>query len=515
MMKNLLLIILACLSPIVSAQTIMDIVTESTEHNTLQAALEASTIDDALSGEGTFTLFAPSDSAFELLPEGTVEAVLEAGGETLDNLLLGHAVGNILTADDVIGSMGTTTLAGTDLAFEVTDDGVFVNGASISITNIEATNGIVHVIDMVLLPADPFEGSTVYEIIQESDDHTTLETALDQAGLNAALSEAGPFTVFAPTDQAFAILGDALDEILADEDLLNSILTYHVTSGAVASTDLENGQSVTMLEGSDAMIGIFGESIFIDEAKVIVADLVADNGIVHVIDVVLTPPPSFTVMDIISESEDHTILTSALQMSGLDVAVDADGPYTVFAPTDAAFEALPEGVLDALLENPTDAALVDILYTHVVSGVILAGDLSDGQEATAFSGEVLTISIDGDNVFVNDAQVTTADLQADNGVLHVIDAVLLPTEDMVGIEDLSSSLLNLYPVPAISNLNLRMDNANNTWDLAVFNVLGQQVKTLSVSDGQTTIDVSDMASGTYILQLTSDTQRVTKSFMVK
>jgi len=517
-MKNLLLFVLIGFAQVVSAQTIMDIVSESEVHNVLQTALESSTVDDALSGDGTFTLFAPTDAAFVALPPGVADALLADDGEMLDNILLGHALGSIVLAEDITGDMATSTLSGEEVTFTVNDDGVFINEAQITMTNIEASNGVVHVIDMVLLPEPPFEGSTVYEIIQNSDDHTTLVTAIDEAGLGDALSQAGPFTVFAPTDQAFAVLGSDLDEILADEDLLNTILTYHVAEGALTSGDLESGQAITTLEGSDAVVSIFGSEeeplIFIDEAKVVVADLIADNGVVHVIDVVLTPPPAFTVLDIINDSEDHTILAAALAASGLDVAVDGDGPYTVFAPNDEAFEALEDGVLDALLEDPT-GDLVDILYTHVLGGAILSGDLSDGQQATAFSGETLTVTIDGDNIFINESQVIAADLEADNGVLHVVDAIILPSEEMeVGIENLSPSALILSPVPALDNLNINMADTDTNWDLAIYNMVGQQVKTSRVSSSAS-IDLSDMASGTYIIQLTSETQRVTKAFMRK
>jgi len=519
-MKNLLLLILLGFTQISSAQTLLDIVAGSEDHTTLQAAIEASTLTEALSAEGTYTMFAPTNAAFDLLPEGTVDAVLAAGGETLDNLLLGHVIeGNLLADDLAAGTMATSTLGGTELSFEVNDDGAFVNGAQITVFDIEASNGTLHVIDMVILADDePFEGSTVYEIIQNSDDHTTLESAIDAAELDGPLSEAGPFTVFAPTDQAFAILGDDLDAILADQAMLTDILSYHVTSGALSSEDLENGQMLTTLQGGEALISIFGESIFIEQARVVLADIVADNGIVHVIDVVLTPPPTFTVLDIINESEDHTIFASALAASGLDVTIDgggffSNGPVTIFAPTDAAFEALPEGELDALLDDPT-GDLVGIIYNHIVAGNFLAADLSEGVELSSFSGEVLTVALDGDNVFINDAQVVTPDLQADNGVLHVIDSIIPTTEVEVGIEDLPTSALNLFPVPAVSTLNITVANASSTWDLAVFNIVGQVVRTTTI-DASASIDVSDLATGTYIMQLTNDTQRVTKQFMVK
>lgn len=124
---------------------------------------------------------------------------------------------------------------------------------------------------------------------------------------------------------------------------------------------------------------------------------------------------------------DFTTLATALDAAGLVETLEGDGPYTVFAPTDAAFEALPAGTLDDLLADPE--ALADVLTYHVVDGDVMAADLSDGMEVTALNGDTLTVTIDGDTVKVNDATVTTADIVTSNGVIHVIDAVLIPPTD--------------------------------------------------------------------------------------
>ncbi|MCB1007177.1 MAG: fasciclin domain-containing protein, partial [Acidimicrobiales bacterium] len=116
---------------------------------------------------------------------------------------------------------------------------------------------------------------------------------------------------------------------------------------------------------------------------------------------------------------DFTTLATALEAADLVETLQGDGPFTVFAPTDAAFEALPDGTLDELLADPE--ALANVLTFHVVDGDVLSSDLSDGMEVEALNGDTLTISIDGDTVMVNDATVTTADIEASNGVIHVID----------------------------------------------------------------------------------------------
>ena len=274
-----------------------------------------------------------------------------------------------------------------------------------------------------------FAQQTVVDIIVNSPDHNTLEAAVIAAELADDLSGEGPFTVFAPTDDAFAALPEGtVETLLLDPtgDLAN-ILLYHVLGANVLSTDLSDGQTATTLLGEDIEVSINADGVFINDAQVIIADLEADNGVVHVIDAVLLPPAPLpaTVVDIIVESPVHTTLEAAVIAAELADDLSGEGPFTVFAPTDDAFAALPEGTVETLLLDPT-GDLANILLYHVLGANVLSTDLSDGQTATTLLGEDIEVSINADGVFINDAQVIIADLEAENGVVHVIDAVLLP-----------------------------------------------------------------------------------------
>ncbi len=292
-------------------------------------------------------------------------------------------------------------------------------------------------IGFCLLGTDDY--TSVVDIIAGSPDHATLATAVTVAGLIDVLSDMGSsFTVFAPTDEAFdalpeGLLGDLLDD---PEGALTKVLLYHVVDGSVLSGDLSDGQVITTLLGQELTVSIVGEDVFIvdvfdNASQVIAADLEADNGVVHVVDAVLIPEilPA-TVVEIIVDSPDHTTLATAVTEANLVDALSAEGPFTVFAPTNAAFDALPEGLLGDLLADPEGALTLVLLY-HVVDGKVMSGDLSDGQVITTLSGQELTVSIVGDDVFIvdvfaNASQVIAADLEADNGVVHVVDAVLIP-----------------------------------------------------------------------------------------
>ena len=405
--------------------TVVDIVVNSENHNTLETAVIAAGLVETLSGDGPFTVFAPTDDAFAALPDGTLDAVL-ADNDMLTAILTYHVVGSTALSTDLMDGMAVTTLNGEDVTVTINMDGVFINDAQVTVADLTADNGVVHVIDAVLLPAPP-PSNTVVDIIVNSEVHTTLETAVIAAGLAGTLSGDGPFTVFAPTDDAFAGLpAGTIEAVLADPALLTAILTYHVVGSTALSTDLMDGMAVTTLNGADVTVTINMDGVFINDAQVTVADLVADNGVVHVIDAVLLPPPppSNTVVDIIVNSENHNTLETAVIAAGLVETLSGDGPFTVFAPTDDAFAGLPEGTLDAVLADID--LLTAILTYHVAGTTALSTDLMDGMAVTTLNGADVTVTINADGVFINDAQVTVADIIADNGVVHVIDAVLLP-----------------------------------------------------------------------------------------
>jgi uncharacterized surface protein with fasciclin (FAS1) repeats len=270
--------------------------------------------------------------------------------------------------------------------------------------------------------------ANVVEVIAGSNNHTTLAAAVSAAGLIQTLQGAGPFTVFAPTDAAFAALpAGTLETLLAEPSgTLTDILLYHVVEGRVMSGSLSSGIKATTVFGQELTVTVTGQGVFINDARVTVADIETENGVVHVINAVLLPETTpDTVIDIVMGSEDHTTLAVAVEAAELVETLRGEGPFTLFAPTNAAFSALPDGTVEALLENPT-GDLAEILKYHVVAARALSTDLSNGQEITTVHGHKLTVTINAEGVFINNAKVIAADLEAGNGVVHVIDGVLLP-----------------------------------------------------------------------------------------
>ena len=300
--------------------------------------------------------------------------------------------------------------------------------------------------DDPVLPPDP---SSLSETASEAG-LTTLLSAVEAAGLTSTLESASSITVFAPTNDAFATLLSALN--VADLDALiaalgasrvSDILQYHVVATTAFSTDLTDGQVLTTLAGQELTVNINGDAVTISDVSgntynVGTADVEISNGVVHVIDGVLLSTP--TVADVAFQNG-LTVLLEALELTGLTQTLLDQSSMTVFAPTNEAFIALL-GVVgqENLSDIPTDV-IARLLQYHVISGSTLAStDLSDGATATTLLQEDVTVSIDGSAVSINTSNVTTADVTILNGVVHVIDAVLVP--------ELEGSIVNTVVEPA-------------------------------------------------------------------
>lgn len=403
--------------------TIVDIAVADGRFETLVTAVVEAGLAETLSGDGPFTVFAPTDDAFGLLPEGTVEALLD-DIPTLTDILLYHVVAGEVLAEDVVMLEEAETLLGESVSIRVDMGNVFVNDAQVIITDIIADNGVIHVIDSVLLPPEPL--GSIVDIAVADGRFEILVTTLLEAELAETLAGEGPFTVFAPTDDAFGLLPEGtIDALLGDIPALTDILLYHVVAGEVMAEEVVELNKVFTLLGRPADIRVEDGSVFINDAEVIITDIQADNGVIHVIDsVVLPPDPLGSIVDIAVADGRFTTLVTAVTEADLAETLASDGFFTVFAPTDEAFGLLPEGTIEALLDDIP--ALTDILLYHVVSGYVMAEDVVLLEEAETLLGEMVTIRVENGSVFINDAQVIITDIQADNGVIHVINAVLLP-----------------------------------------------------------------------------------------
>ena len=279
-----------------ATKTIVDIAVEDGRFETLVAALQAADLVSTLSGEGPFTVFAPTDDAFAALPDGVVAGLLE-DIPSLTEVLTYHVVSGTVLAETVVGLTSAATLQGEEVTIEVIDGTVKIDGATVLITDIIGSNGVIHVIDSVILPTEiaaslssPEVTKTIVDIAVEDGRFETLVAALQAADLVSTLSGEGPFTVFAPTDDAFAALPEGtVDNLLADIPALTNVLTYHVVAGSVLAEQVAGLSSAKTLQGSDVGVSVMGGNVIIDNAMVVIADIIGSNGVIHVIDKVLLP----------------------------------------------------------------------------------------------------------------------------------------------------------------------------------------------------------------------------------
>ena len=265
----------------------------------------------------------------------------------------------------------------------------------------------------------------------------TLAAALQAADLVDALKGKGPFTVFAPTDEAFAKLPKGtVDGLLKPEakGALTGILTYHVVSGAVDAAKVVKLSNATTLNGQRVDIAVKDGAVMVDNAKVVVTDIKCSNGIIHVIDAVILPASDNIPATAVKAGTFKTLVAAA-KAAGLVDALSGGKPLTVFAPTDEAFGRLPKGTVESLLKPENIEQLKQILLYHVVAGRVYSDQALQLKEAPSLAGPMLKISAGKKGAFINKSKLTALDIEASNGVIHVIDTVLMPPAKKVSKAD--------------------------------------------------------------------------------
>jgi transforming growth factor-beta-induced protein len=282
---------------------------------------------------------------------------------------------------------------------------------------------------------DMNQPKSIAAIASENSQFSTLVDALNKANLATTLDGNGTFTVFAPTNDAFSALFQELgvngiDDLSAD--VLTPILLYHVVGSVAMSTDLSTGYFESLSaspedgEGIILFIEADGGVTINSDITVINADIEASNGVIHAVDKVILPP---TVVDIAIQNPDFSILVQAVVKAGLVDALSAEGPFTVFAPNNSAFEMLFQDLGISGIDDLTADDLTPILLYHVVSGNIRSDEVSSGSVPTLNEDDDIEIMVSNEGVKIDDANVIAVDVQGANGVIHVLDKVLLPDDD--------------------------------------------------------------------------------------
>lgn len=440
--------------------TLVEAATDAGLTTLLDAVTAVDGLAETLLGSEAITVFAPTNDAFADALEtfgvtNLNDLVTELGGIEQLELVLGfHVVPAVAFAEDLNdGAQTFTTLGNQDITVTKTADGVTVTDATgtvskVSIADVAIENGVVHVIDGVLLPdlnlPSIVDAATAAGL-------TTLLDAVTAAELGATLTGADAITVFAPTNDAFGGLLERYDATDLNDlvakigiDAVTEVLTFHVVPAVAFSHDLSEGeQSFTTLQGQELTVtknanGVFVTDYFGFTYQVSTANVAIENGVVHLIEGVVIPDLSEepNIVEAATSAGLNTLL-DAVVAAELDDDLQQATEITVFAPSNAAFTDLLEAQevsdLAGLIDKLGAEAVTKVLQFHVVPTVAFAADLEEGEQTVpTLAGENLTVNKTAGVVTVTDAAgntftVTTADVTIENGVVHVIDGVLLPT----------------------------------------------------------------------------------------
>lgn len=272
--------------------------------------------------------------------------------------------------------------------------------------------------------------NTIVDVAARAGAFKTLLAAARAAGLAGALAGDGPFTVLAPTDEAFAkIPAERLQALLKPENrgTLAAILKFHVIPGRAGLADVVGQRRIATLNGQSVRVRVRQGRVRVGGATILTADVGASNGVIHVIDRVLIPETR-TIVGLAADQGSFKTLIAAAKAAGLAGALSGEGPLTVFAPTDEAFAKLPKGLVAKLLKPVNKPALVRLLTHHVVKGKVDAATAIKAGEAKTLAGTTLSFGLAKGRVTVAGTNLVLTDLGASNGVIHVVDAVLIPKD---------------------------------------------------------------------------------------
>ena len=448
-------------TPTETAVSIAAFVADNPDYSSLLAALERAGLVATLDGTDNFTVFAPNNAAFEAFLNANGFASLEdVPVDALTNILLNHVVNGSVESTELstgyINSLATFGDTGANLSLFIdTSNGVGINGVSnVTTADIEASNGVIHAVDAVIgIP------TIVTQATANGDFSILVEALIAATDANidyvALLSgtTSSPFTVFAPNNEAFGNLLDLLGATSLDDiptEVLQIVLNYHVLAGAnVRAGDLTEGQVATTFQGEDITITLEGGPKIIDAtgmpSNIIATDVQTGNGVIHAVDKVLLPNEALNIIDptitgLAMMTADLSTLAEALQITGLDAVLDdRTAEFTVFAPSNAAFETFLDGA--SINDVPVDV-LTQVVLNHALGGIALSSGLTTSYTTTlaTYGGTDNNLSLyinTSSGVTLNGvSNVTTPDVLAANGVVHLVDAVIaLPTVVTFAVAD--------------------------------------------------------------------------------
>uniref|UniRef100_A0A6Q2Z9S5 Transforming growth factor-beta-induced protein ig-h3 n=1 Tax=Esox lucius TaxID=8010 RepID=A0A6Q2Z9S5_ESOLU len=376
--------------------------------DTLRTAVAAAGLTSMLESDGHYTVFAPTNEAFEKIPPEMLNRIL-GDPVALKDLLNYHILKNMHCSESIVSGTPMETLQGTVLEVGCDGSEMTLNGKAIIEKRDQlGTNGVVHFINELLIPDS---AKTLLELAQGSVVTTATKMFVD-AGLKAHLIGSEPLTLLAPQNEAFK-------DGVRMTDQLKRLLRNHILKEQLSSKSLYHGQELETLGGMKLRVFVYRNSLCIENSCIAAHDKTGRFASMFTVDKVLTPPMG-TIMDVLKADDRFSLLVGAIQTAGMTELMNQAGPHTVFAPTNDAFSALPKADLNRLMGNPQE--LASVLKYHMGKEILVSGGVGSHTRLKPLHGDKLELNMKNQTVYVNKVPVVEADLMATNGVVHAVGA---------------------------------------------------------------------------------------------
>ncbi|XP_038651755.1 transforming growth factor-beta-induced protein ig-h3 [Scyliorhinus canicula] len=417
--------------------TIQDTLDVDDNFQQLRAAVAAAGLEEMLSQDGEYTLFAPTDEAFKKIPPATLNRIL-GDPEALKSLLNYHILKKIQCAEAIISGAPMETLEGSSLEVGCDGNSHTINGKKI-ITNKDllTTNGVIHTIDELLIPDS---AKTLLELTKKPG-VTKIGDLFKQAGLTSYLEGKELLTLLAPQDIAFTEIPTVINE-----DVRNLLLS-HIVKDQLSSKYLYHGQQLETLSGKKLRVFVYRNALCVENSCIAAHDRRGRYGSMMIMDKIITPPVG-TIMDILKADDRFSMLVGAIQTAGLTETLNRPGTFTIFAPTNEAILALPNRERNRIVGDPS------LLKYHITEQILVSGGAaSQIVLLKSLQGPKLEVGTKRHVLHVNKFPVIESDLMATNGVIHAIKQVLQPSamrqsESRNGMEISSEDILRFGVSPA-------------------------------------------------------------------
>uniref|UniRef100_A0A6J0VC92 Periostin isoform X5 n=1 Tax=Pogona vitticeps TaxID=103695 RepID=A0A6J0VC92_9SAUR len=412
--------------------TIEDFIEAEDDLSSLRAAAFASGVMDTLGKPGHYTLFAPTNEAFEKLPRGVLERIM--GDKVASEALMKFHILNTLQCSEAItGGAAFETLEGNTVEIGCDGESLTINGIKmVNRKDIVTSNGVIHLIDEVLIP------DSAKQVIElAGPQQATFKDLVSQVGLAASLKPEEEYTLLAPLNGAFSD-----DTLTMDQRILKLILQNHILKVKVGLNDLYNGQFLETLGGKKLRVFVYRTAVCVENSCMVRGSKEGRNGFIHVFREIIQPAEK-TLHELLRSDKRFSIFLSLVEAADLEEVLSQPGDWTLFVPTNDAFKGLTEQEKQTLINDQN--ALRNILLYHLTRGVFIGNGFEPGVTniLKTIQGGKLYLKVINDTLLVNELKSKESDIMATNGVIHVIDKLLYPADTPVGNDQLLAILKKL------------------------------------------------------------------------